>query len=93
MKAGSEPAAVRPTPKEILNAARTREQRLSRLLVLHIATGLAFMLLPGTFLGVWNLIAISSFSSRCPTKTRRPLDVSGVPLRACLAAGGGAAPA
>lgn len=60
MKAGSEPAAVRPTPKEILNAARTREQRLSRLLVLYIATGLAFMLLPGTFLGVWNLIAIST---------------------------------
>ena len=28
--------------------------------MLYIATGLVFMLLPGTFLGVWNLLAISS---------------------------------
>jgi uncharacterized protein involved in response to NO len=27
--------------------------------VLFITTGLVFMLLPGTFLGVWNLLAIS----------------------------------
>ena len=33
---------------------------LSRLLMLYISTGLLFMLLPGTFLGVWNLSAISS---------------------------------
>ncbi|HLK47351.1 MAG TPA: hypothetical protein VKT49_04400 [Bryobacteraceae bacterium] len=38
----------------------TRETRLSRLLTTYIATGLFFMLLPGTFLGVWNLLAISS---------------------------------
>ncbi|HZP16604.1 MAG TPA: NnrS family protein [Terriglobales bacterium] len=38
----------------------TREKRLSWLLMLYIATGLSFMLLPGTFLGVWNLITISS---------------------------------
>ena len=38
----------------------TRESRLSRLLMTYIVTGLVFMLLPGTFLGVWNLIAISS---------------------------------
>ncbi len=37
-----------------------RELRLSRLLITYIATGLFFMLLPGTFLGVWNLLAISS---------------------------------
>lgn len=37
----------------------TRETRLSRLLVTYVITGLFFMLLPGTFLGVWNLIAIS----------------------------------
>lgn len=30
------------------------------LLTLYIGTGLVFMLLPGTFLGVWNLISISS---------------------------------
>ena len=28
--------------------------------MLYISTGLFFMLLPGTFLGVWNLLAISS---------------------------------
>jgi hypothetical protein len=28
--------------------------------MLYIGTGLVFMLLPGTFLGVWNLLAISS---------------------------------
>ncbi len=37
-----------------------RETRLSRLLVTYIVTGLLFMLLPGTFLGVWNLLTISS---------------------------------
>jgi len=47
------------TPAEILQAAATREIALSRLLTLYISTGLFFMLLPGTFLGVWNLLAIS----------------------------------
>ena len=37
-----------------------REARLQRLLIAYIVTGLLFMLLPGTFLGVWNLISISS---------------------------------
>ena len=41
----------------------SRETRLSRLLTLYICTGLAFMLLPGTFLGVWNLITISAHRS------------------------------
>ena len=40
-----------------------RELRLSRLLIAYIAAGLFFMLLPGTFLGVWNLLAISSHRS------------------------------
>jgi hypothetical protein len=48
------------TPQEIFDAARAREGRLSRLLVVYIGTGLTFMLLPGTFLGVWNLISIST---------------------------------
>jgi uncharacterized protein involved in response to NO len=38
---------------------RQRELALSRLLIFYIVSGLLFMLLPGTFLGVWNLIAIS----------------------------------
>jgi uncharacterized protein involved in response to NO len=36
-----------------------REITLARMLMLYISTGLFFMLLPGTFLGVWNLVAIS----------------------------------
>lgn len=56
-----EKEAGRPlTPLEIFDITAARESSLSRLLMLHISTGLIFMLLPGTFLGVWNLIAISS---------------------------------
>ena len=47
------------TPIEIFYISASRETALSRLLTLYICTGLAFMVLPGTFLGVWNLIAIS----------------------------------
>jgi len=43
-----------------MDRAIAREQALSRLLMTYIITGLVFMLLPGTFLGVWNLIKISS---------------------------------
>jgi hypothetical protein len=39
--------------------AKHREQALSRMVMTYIGTGLAFMLLPGTFLGVCNLLAIS----------------------------------
>jgi hypothetical protein len=38
---------------------RARERGLQRMLMVWVVTGLAFMLLPGTFLGVWNLISIS----------------------------------
>jgi uncharacterized protein involved in response to NO len=48
------------TAEDIVEQARKREVALSRMLMTYIVTGLAFMLLPGTFLGVWNLIAISS---------------------------------
>jgi len=47
-------------PAEIFRINAARENVLSRLLMLYISTGLFFMLLPGTFLGVWNLLAISS---------------------------------
>jgi hypothetical protein len=48
------------TPAQIFQLAAARETSLSRLLMLYIGTGLVCMLLPGTFLGVWNLLAISS---------------------------------
>ena len=37
-----------------------REAQLQRAVTAYIVTGITFMLLPGTFLGVWNLISISS---------------------------------
>ncbi len=49
-----------PAPEYVFQMALAREVGLSRLLVAYISTGIAFMLLPGTFLGVWNLISISS---------------------------------
>jgi uncharacterized protein involved in response to NO len=33
---------------------------LQQVLILYVVTGLVFLLLPGTFLGVWNLVSISS---------------------------------
>lgn len=49
-----------PDGQQVFTPAAVREIGLSRLVVLYITTGLAFMLIPGTFLGVWNLVAISS---------------------------------
>lgn len=46
--------------KSVMDRAIALEQSLSRLLMTYIITGIVFMLLPGTFLGVWNLIKISS---------------------------------
>jgi hypothetical protein len=40
-----------------------REQQLIKLLMTYLITGLVFMVLPGTFLGVWNLFAISDAQS------------------------------
>ncbi len=53
------PAHSAPTLSEISDAVRARESALARLLMAFISTGLLFMLLPGTFLGVWNLLQIS----------------------------------
>ncbi len=36
-----------------------REVQLQRAVMAYIITGIVFMLLPGTFLGVWNLVSIS----------------------------------
>jgi len=48
---------------EVFELARAREAALSRLLIAYVSTGLVFMLLPGTFLGVWNLLQISGRQS------------------------------
>jgi hypothetical protein len=42
---------------------RAREEALSRLLIAFITSGTFFMLFPGTFLGVWNLLQISGRES------------------------------
>ncbi len=46
--------------EQIFERSKARETGLSRMLVAYIVTGLGFMLLPGTFLGVWNLISITN---------------------------------
>ena len=51
------------SPEEIFGITAVRELNLSHLLMLYIGTGLVFMLLPGTFLGVWNLLSISAHRS------------------------------
>jgi hypothetical protein len=60
--AGSKPRSSL-SPAEIMDIARAREASLSRLLMAYISSGLVFMLLPGTFLGVWNLLQISGSES------------------------------
>lgn len=39
---------------------KVREESAQRLMLAYAITGLCFMLLPGTFLGAWNLISISA---------------------------------
>src|SRR5208282_5483522 len=57
----SQPPAL--TPKEVFEIARAREEVLSRLLMVFVTSGLFFLLFPGTFLGVWNLLQISGRES------------------------------
>jgi hypothetical protein len=66
MSTRGDPRAVRrdDQTKSIMDRAIAREQSLSRLLMTYIVTGLIFMLLPGTFLGVWNLIKYQQPRSR-----------------------------
>lgn len=57
---------MEPEPtKASIPVAVAREQRLIKLLMAYLVTGLLFMLLPGTFLGVWNLFIISN--GQCAT--------------------------
>lgn len=48
------------TAKPTAQEAVSRERALQRLVTVFICTGLVFLLLPGTFLGVWNLLQISA---------------------------------
>jgi uncharacterized protein involved in response to NO len=42
-----------------MQPASETESALQRMVTAYVITGLLFMLLPGTFLGVWNLVSIS----------------------------------
>lgn len=53
------PAALDAGTKSLMERTIAREKGLSAMLMTYILTGIVFMLLPGTFLGVWNLISIS----------------------------------
>jgi len=48
---------------ELFELTRAREAASSRLLMAFVTTGLIFMVFPGTFLGVWNLLQISGRES------------------------------
>jgi len=66
--AGASPAAENArgfsvSAENVFEIARAREEALSRLLMTFVSTGLVFMLFPGTFLGVWNLLQISGRQS------------------------------
>ena len=61
--ASQRPVWLNDKTRSVMDHAIAREQSLSRMLMTYIVTGLVFMLLPGTFLGVWNLIKISSHES------------------------------
>ncbi len=52
----SNPIPIHPSQNQNIE----RERQLQAALIAFIVTGLFFMLLPGTFLGVWNLVSISS---------------------------------
>lgn len=51
------------SPAQLFEITRAREEAWSRLLMAFVTTGLIFMVFPGTFLGVWNLLQISGRES------------------------------
>ena len=55
----TKPKGLDSKTQSLMDRAIAREKALSAMLMTYIFTGLVFMLLPGTFLGVWNLISIS----------------------------------
>ncbi|HXT24321.1 MAG TPA: NnrS family protein [Candidatus Eisenbacteria bacterium] len=56
-------AAALAHPSQEFEIIRAREESLAKLLMAFITTGLLFMVFPGTFLGVWNLLRISGMES------------------------------
>lgn len=56
---GGKPVSLDSDTMAVMNRTIRREKHLSVLLMTYIVTGLVFMLLPGTFLGVVNLLSIS----------------------------------
>ena len=48
---------------------------LSAMLMTYILTGLLFMLLPGTFLGVWNLLSTGKLQARLDSGARSRTDL------------------
>jgi uncharacterized protein involved in response to NO len=63
--ASSSDSSPRPvmTSKQAFEITRAREEALSHLLIAFVVSGLFFMVFPGTFLGVWNLLQISGRQS------------------------------
>jgi uncharacterized protein involved in response to NO len=55
----TKPKGLDSKTQSLMDRSIAREKTLSAMLMTYILTGLVFMLLPGTFLGVWNLISIS----------------------------------
>ena len=55
------------TAQEPAILLKAREESAQRLMMAYAITGLFFMLLPGTFLGVWNLISISGGHATPPS--------------------------
>ncbi len=52
--------ASKPAERNPTQGIVERESKLQTLVTVYITTGLVFLLLPGTFLGVWNLLSISA---------------------------------
>jgi uncharacterized protein involved in response to NO len=52
--------ASKSTERNATQVIVEREAKLQTLVTVYITTGLVFLLLPGTFLGVWNLLSISA---------------------------------
>ncbi len=54
---------------EVISADPSPERHTARALAAFILTGLAFLALPGTFLGVWNLLVISEHRAATAAST------------------------
>lgn len=62
-EAQEKPKRLDDKTRSLMDRAIAREKALSAMLMTYILTALLFMLLPGTFLGVWNLISISKLQA------------------------------